>query len=75
MWPVACQAACLTGAVIAASLGVRIPWSIWLILIGNCLGIASNYMPPTRSRRKYYLVLGFVLLSILAVVSSVITRT
>jgi hypothetical protein len=69
-----CQAGCIIGAIIAASLGVRISWPIWFFLMASCFGIASNYLPPTRSREKYYLVLGFVLISIVAVVGLVLTR-
>ena len=75
MWLIACQAGCVIGAIIAASLGVRILWPIWLTLICNCFGIASNFLPPTRSGEKHYLAIGFVLISIVAVVGSVLTGT
>jgi hypothetical protein len=73
-WPIVCQAGCVIWAIIAASLGARVSLSTWLILMANCFGIASNYLPPTRTRMKYYLSLGFVLISLLGIVGSVLTR-
>jgi len=73
-WSAACLAGSAIVTIVATALGVRIWLPLWLILVANGAGLASDLVRPTRPRVSEYLVLAMAMLSIAAVIVLVVTH-